>query len=492
VNSQRVQDWLSLSNGFLQAEGAGLLAFDTECRYVFWNSIMEKISGLSASAAIGRRANDIFPFIEATGEKSYLEKALAGESAVSKNQRYVVAESAREGYFDGYYSPLRDQDGAIIGGIAVIRDITDRKLTEERLRETESRFQNMADAAPVLLWMSGTDGLCTFFNQTWLAFTGRALEEEWGVGWAEGIHFEDFQRCMDTYLASFNARKVFEMEYRLKRHDGEFRWILDRGTPRYGPGGKFAGYIGSCVDITDRKQLETQLVKAVRDRDDFLSIASHELRTPLTTLRLEIESLRRSLRLRPEKALTSGQLARNVEVAGAQTARLVALVENLLDVSRLASGRLELQTTEFDLSDLVTDVVNRLRPALEAARCPAEIVEQTTIVGKWDRLRLDQVLSNLLSNAIKYGAGHAIEVRLRRGHAYARIEVRDHGIGIAADDQDRIFQRFERAASGTHYGGFGLGLWISREIVMALGGSIELESAPGKGSTFTVLLPLPT
>src|SRR6185295_2145547 len=162
--------------------------------------------------------------------------------------------------------------------------------------------------------------------------------------------------------------------------------------------------------ITDRKRLETQLVKAVRDRDDFLSIASHELRTPLTTLRLEIESLRRSLRLRPEAALSSGQLARNVEVAGTQTTRLVALVENLLDVSRLASGRMEIETSEFDLSDLVSEVVGRLRPALDAARCPVELLELTSAVGVWDRLRLEQVVNNLIANAIKYGAGNPVQV----------------------------------------------------------------------------------
>jgi len=232
-------------------------------------------------------------------------------------------------------------------------------------------------------------------------------------------------------------------------------------------------------------------VKAVRDRDDFLSIASHELQTPLTTLRLEIESLRRSLRIRPDTALSNGQFARNVEVAGTQTARLIALVENLLDVSRLASGRLEIQTSEFDLAELVMEVVGRMRPALEASRCPIEIAESAVLVGRWDRLRLDQVISNLISNAIKYGAGRPIEVRLKQGHAFARVEVKDNGIGIAPEDQDRIFQRFERAASGSHYGGFGLGLWISREIVLALGGSIEVESTLGSGSMFTVLLPLP-
>jgi len=164
-----------------------------------------------------------------------------------------------------------------------------RELLEQQIRETESRFRIMADAAPVLLWMSRTDGLCTFFNQTWLNFTGRSQEEEWGIGWAEGIHFEDFQRCIDTYVDAFNRREVFEMEYRLRRHDGEFRWLLDRGTPRYTPDGTFAGYIGSCADITERKQLEVDLRKAVKVRDEFLSIASHELRTPLTSLKLRTE-----------------------------------------------------------------------------------------------------------------------------------------------------------------------------------------------------------
>jgi PAS domain S-box-containing protein len=491
MKAQQLQDGLALSDCFLRAEGAGLMAFDTDLRYVFWNAAMEKITGLAASDAIGRQASEVLPFIEATGESAYFKKALAGECVVSRDRRYVVGDNAREGYFDGYYSPLRDQDGTVIGGVAIIRDITEQRQADERLVEMENRFQIMADAAPVLLWMSGTDGLCTYFNQSWLAFTGRSIEQEWGVGWAEGIHFEDFQRCIDTYMTAFNARRTFEMEYRLRRHDGEFRWILDRGAPRYGPGGRFAGYIGSCIDITDRKRLETQLVKAVRDRDDFLSIASHELRTPLTTLRLEIESLRRSLRLRPETTLASGQFARNVEVAGTQTARLVALVENLLDVSRLASGRLEIQTSEFDLSELVAEVVGRFRPALDAARCPIEVANLARAVGTWDRLRLDQVLSNLLSNAMKYGAGRAIEVRLKCIHAHACLEVQDHGIGVAPEDHDRIFQRFERAASTVHYGGFGLGLWISREIVLAHGGSIELESRLGTGSTFTVVLPLP-
>jgi len=487
---ERLRSLLSFSGRLLESEGAGLLAVDVECRYVFWNRIMEQMTGMAAREVLGRAGFDVFPFLIETGEYVYINRALGGEFVSSKGHRYMVTERQRDGYYDAYYLPLTNDEGTVIGAAAIIRDITQRHVAEGQLRETESRFRNMADAAPVLLWMSDTDSLCTFFNQTWLDFTGRSLEEEWGVGWAEGIYFEDFQRCMDTYIAAFNARRVFEMEYRLRRRDGEYRWILDRGTPRYTPSGEFAGYIGSCVDITDRKQMESKLLKAVRDRDDFLSIASHELRTPLTTLQLEIERLMRSLDRRAEFALATGRLAKNAEVANMQTSRLITLVDELLDVSRVASGRLEIHPVELDLCELVDDVVQRLRPSLEAAGCPLELAMHTKAIGVWDMVRIEQVITNLLSNAIKYGAGRPIELWVTCEKGSACLRVKDHGIGIAPGDHARIFQRFERAASTSNYGGFGLGLWISREIAAAHGGSIELESSPGAGATFTLRLPL--
>src|SRR5689334_7986686 len=128
----------------------------------------------------------------------------------------------------------------------------------------------MADSSPVMLWMSGKDGRCNFFNQSWLEFSGRKMDQELGVGWAEGVHAFDFQRCIDTYLEAFRERRPFEMEYRLQRHDGQFRWILDRGAPRYSPEGTFEGYIGSCIDITERKTLETELRKTIQLREEFL------------------------------------------------------------------------------------------------------------------------------------------------------------------------------------------------------------------------------
>jgi PAS domain S-box-containing protein len=477
----------------LLASGSdGIVAFDRELRYLYWNPVMERIFGLKARDVVGQRALELLPFLSEIGEDQHMALALAGQETRSRDRPFLVRATGHTGTFEATYRPLRDDGagGSIVGGIGVIRDITERKRVEEHLQETQTRFRNMADASPVLLWMSGTDGLCTFFNQTWLLFTGRTLEQEWGVGWAEGVHFEDFQRCMDTYLAAFGERRVFEMEYRLRRADGEFRWILDRGTPRYTPDGTFAGYIGSCVDITERKAAEVELRRAVQVRDEFLSIASHELKTPLTATQLQVDGLTRLLRGDAEANLRSGRLARAIAAVDGQVVRLTELVNVLLDVSRIASGRLELEAVELDITEVGRQVIERWRPAAAAARCELVLSPPSGPVrGRWDPLRLEQVFNNLLSNAIKYGKGRPVEVAVEGDARRARFSITDHGIGIAATDHGRIFERFERAVSGRNYGGLGLGLWICRQIVDGMSGTIKLESAPGDGATFIVELP---
>jgi PAS domain S-box-containing protein len=475
----------------LASSSDGIMAYDTRFRLLFWSGAMEKIWGLAASDVMGQRVLDLFPFLVATGEDQFMGAALAGRETLSHDRPFSLPGTGKHGRFEGRYRPLRDESGQIVGGIGVIRDITERRQAEQQLHETETRFRNMADVSPVLLWMSEPDGLCTFFNQTWLRFTGRTLEEEWGVGWSEGVHFEDFQRCMDTYVASFNERRVFEMEYRLRRADGEYRWILDHGCPRYTPEGIFAGYIGSCVDITERKMAEADLRAAVQARDEFLSVASHELKTPLTSMQLQIDGLERMVRLDGQHALRSGRLAKAVSSISGQAVRMGDLINVLLDVSRIASGRLEFEATEVEMNDLAHQVVERWRPAATAARCELVLQSGRPVRGMWDRIRLEQVFNNLLSNAVKYGQGKQIEVEIAGDERQVRFRVSDRGIGISLADQGRIFQRFERAVPARNYGGMGLGLWICRQIVEGMGGAIRLESVPGQGSTFLVELPRP-
>jgi signal transduction histidine kinase len=232
-----------------------------------------------------------------------------------------------------------------------------------------------------------------------------------------------------------------------------------------------------------------ELAEAVRLRDDFIAVASHQLKTPLTPLALRLHSLAREAATQPESAFAH-HVNDYVEMAKRQLTRLSTLMADLLDVSRIASGQLTLELEAVDFGALVRDVVARCKVQAEQAGSVIE-VEAPSIIGQWDELLLEQAVTSLVENAIKFGRGRPIRLRLEAISGSARLTVRDEGIGIAPENQSRIFGRFERAVSERNYGGLGLGLYISRTVIEAMGGSISVESQPGRGSTFTLQLPLP-
>lgn len=257
----------------VEASLDGIFTFDRALTITSWNGAMGRIAGLPAADALGRAVLDVLPFLERGGAPR-LSDVLEDTSWSSTGDDFLVPETGRRGRFEASCSPLRAENGAVDGGIVVLRDVTAADQTRDLLLESERRFRAMADSAPVLLWMAREDALCTFFNERWLTFTGRTLEEERGVRWAEGVHFEDFQRCMDTYFEAFKLRRPFEMEYRLRRSDGQYRWLLDRGSPRFSPDGAFLGFIGSCVDIHDRRLAEVALARSEARLRSILDTAS--------------------------------------------------------------------------------------------------------------------------------------------------------------------------------------------------------------------------
>jgi signal transduction histidine kinase len=238
----------------------------------------------------------------------------------------------------------------------------------------------------------------------------------------------------------------------------------------------------------ERARALDALRKALDAREEFLSIASHELKTPLSAIVLNLTGLQRALRR--GEPLTQDGMGRKVDRAVKQTDRLTGLIGTLLDVSRISSGRLELSREQLDLSELARDVSGRF--AEEAARTGATLTVSgaQSVAGKWDRVRLEQVLSNLFSNAIRYGNGSRVDIRLEESDGRAMIAVEDRGRGIAADALGQVFERFGSSKAARRHGGMGLGLYISRQIVEAHGGTIRVTSEVGKGSTFTVELPL--
>jgi signal transduction histidine kinase/CHASE1-domain containing sensor protein len=265
---------------------------------------------------------------------------------------------------------------------------------------------------------------------------------------------------------------------------GAIALLSSRPRPRFGEEDvRLAEDVARLVTAAvDTSRLYRRAQDAVSARDEFLSIASHELKTPLTSLMLHSDSLRAAARRGAVE-----QVATKADLIRRSVERLARLVSDLLDISRIGAGRLDFEIEEVDLAEVAREVVERFQDEAQRARCTL-VLEAEPALGRWDRARLDQVLTNLLANALKYGAGKPVVVRVEPRRDRAVLSVEDLGIGISEPDQRRIFERFERAVSRRNYGGFGLGLWIVRQIVEALGGTVRVESFPGAGSTFIVEL----
>ncbi|HYX89976.1 MAG TPA: MHYT domain-containing protein [Myxococcaceae bacterium] len=252
----------------------------------------------------------------------------------------------------------------------------------------------------------------------------------------------------------------------------------------------FEDLAGRLANALENARLYREAQEAIRVRDEFLTIASHELNTPLTPLLLHLQTLKSTAAASPEGLVPAELVVPKVELAERQQKRLARLVSELLDISRIRVGRLQLHREEFDLAASAREVLARHHPEIERTGSQVSLSAPRPVIGSWDRFRIEQVIGNLLTNAARYGEGEPIDVEVYRDDRTARIAVRDRGIGISPDQQARIFERFERAAS-LNFGGLGLGLYIVRQIVEAHGGNIRVKSSLGRGSTFIVELPLP-
>ncbi len=396
---------------------------------------------------------------------------------------------------------LRDASGRVEGYVTVRADITELKQIEAALRESEARFRELADTTPVLVWVADPDHRRTFFNRTWLEFTGRPLEEALGEGWAEDVHPDDRAQSQETYHRAYDRRESFRMEYRLRHRSGQYRWVMDHGCPRVDGGGVFVGYVGSCTDIDDRRMVEAELVAArekaeaaSRAKSEFLATMSHEIRTPMNgvlgfanlLLDSNLDSVQRDF---VETIRNSGDA-------------LLAILNDILDYSKIEAGHLTIESIPFELETVIGEVLE-----LQAARAEEKSLDlgvdypvdlPRRLVG--DPARVRQVLTNLVGNAIKFTERGYVQVEVREEGpspgfpgGFLRVSVRDTGIGIPADRQSALFQRFTQADSSTtrRFGGTGLGLAIARELIEKMGGRVGMTSLLGGGSTFFFTLPRP-
>jgi PAS domain S-box-containing protein len=356
------------------------------------------------------------------------------------------------------------------------------------IRSGEERFRSTFEGAPVGIGQVGLDGRFLRVNPRYREILGYGEDELLRLRFQDVTHPDD----VGADVANLNRLlageiSTYAVEKRYLRKNGSVAWVNltasvirdHAGAPRY--------MIAAVEDVGASKAVEAELRDAVAARDEFIEIASHELRTPLTSLRLQVESLRSAISRGP---VDGGRLTSKVESALRQTARLAALVDGLLDVSRLEGEHLELRIEDGDLAATVRAPVLRLSEEAARRHVPIRLEAPAALPARFDRARVEQAVTHLVSNALKYGQGKPVDVSVELAGACARIVVRDRGIGIDPRKVERIFGRFERAVSSLHYGGLGLGLFVARRIVEAHGGAIRVETAVSAGTTFILELPV--
>ena len=385
---------------------------------------------------------------------------------------------------------VSDDAGVPIGLLGLFTDITERKQSAAALQETEERFRTMADSAPVMIWASGLDKGCTFFNKVWLTFTGRSMEQELGDGWASGVHLDDFDRCLATYTSSFDAKRSFQMTYRLRRADGEYRWLLDNGVPRYLPNGDFAGYIGSCVDITDvrrtqeeavaRQTLESLGVLATGIAHDFNNLLGgilSEAELAETNLREGSSPLEEISRIK-QNAIRGAEIVRELMVyAGAgkrdlvEAVDLTALVEEMLELLKISISKYAVLST-----DLRVDL-----PSLRGNAAQIRQVVMNLVINASEAIGEKEGAIHISIDKVASDGNPALDPQ----REYLRLAVSDTGCGMTEENRKKIFDPF----FSTKFSGRGLGLAAVQGIIRSHGGVINVASVPGEGSHFEIHLP---
>jgi PAS domain S-box-containing protein len=363
---------------------------------------------------------------------------------------------------------------------------------EEALEQSEERFRLLVESVKdYAICMLSPSGTVASWNSGAERIKGYQAHEIIGRNFSLFYTPEDQQARRPQNGLEITLREgVYREEGIRVRKDGTRFWAHATLTPLRDKAGQLRGYAKVTRDITAQKQSEAQLREAVRMRDEFISIASHELKTPITSMELQIQLLMRVLQQNGLAGLEPERLHKALNLSTSQLRRLSRLVEDMLDISRIGSGKLTIEKQDCDLGQVVQEVLDRNQGQLASAQIPVQRAIEPGVTGEWDRFRIDQVVANLLSNAIKYAARNQIEVRVQKVNDRALLSVQDHGIGIAPHDQTRIFDRFERAVPVSSISGLGLGLYIAHHIVLAHGGAIRVESELQKGSTFTVELPV--
>lgn len=369
---------------------------------------------------------------------------------------------------------------------------------KDHLRQHADELKLLADSIPHIIWTANAEGVQNFYNARFFEFSGKSPEDGILQSWESIIHPDDYKRALPLWNECLKTGRPYNIEYRLLDNNTKnYRWFLGRAMPVVNSQGQIVKWFGSCTDIDDQlvlsakmEKINLELEKALHARDEFLSIASHELKTPLTTLRLHTQQFIRNAARNSPDAYSKKRTDLLTAQIERQTFKLNRLIDDMLDISRIRTGQFSLKPQEFNLGEFIDDISIELKNYLFASKNPVPAIyhDCQAITVAWDKVRIEQAILNLFTNAIRYGEGKQIIFTTHLKEETVIFKVKDHGIGIAEEDQEKIFYRFEKIRS-SEINGLGLGLFITKQIIVAHQGNIKVSSCPGNGSEFTVELP---
>jgi PAS domain S-box-containing protein len=449
-----------------------IVAVDDQQRIVLFNVAAEKMFGCSARSVIGQSIGQFIPDRFRAGHSEHVSRF--GQTGVTNRKMgaqgalWAVRPNGEEFPIEASISHVNDGGKKLF--TVIIRDVTERRRAEDAAAESEKRFRLIANTAPALIWMSGPDKLCNYFNQPWLEFTGRRLEQELGNRWAERVHPEDLKECFDTYTRHFDRKERFEMEYRLRRHDGEFRWILDVGVPRFNGDGSFAGYVGCCMDITEQKEARRVLVefssRLLRAGEEERSRIARELHDDINQ---RLALLANGLQEAEQKA--SGKKD-SLQQALQELWQLTnAIATDIQHIShQLHPSKLHYLGLAATLRQLCHEFAQQHKLDIECTvRGLPENLEEVV------SLNLFRTVQESLSNAVKHGRARHVKMELTCESKVIHLRISDDGIGFDPDDPRREH---------------GLGLVSMQERLRSIGGEFSIWSKPSLGTLVEGTVPL--
>ncbi|QNA98365.1 PAS domain-containing protein [Massilia sp. Se16.2.3] len=461
--------------------------FDLEHRFTFANAVLLKLLGKTLEEAVGKTFLELGyePWHAAMHDRE-IEQVKATRKPIRGEVPFTGTVGPR--IYDYIFVPILGPDGEVEAVAGTTRDVTERKRFEEELRDSELRFRTITNAMPQMVWTALPDGTVDYHNEQFYAFVGMAAGTAEGTAWAESLlHPDDREPGRARWEHSVATGDPYEITYRARHHSGEYRWILARGRPLRDESGVIVKWLGTDTDIHESKLNEEALQAANHRKDEFLAMLAHELRNPLAP----ISAAAQVLRLMPHNADKVRQYS---EVISRQVSHMTTLVNDLLDVSRVTRGMVQLEQSEVDVKSVVTSAAEQVHPLVEGGGHALALQlgsARACVLG--DRARLIQVTANLLANAAKYTPrGGTITLAVDVEDGKVRIVVSDNGNGIDAALLPHVFDLFVQGkrTPDRARGGLGLGLALVKNIVGMHGGQVAVHSeGAGRGARFTVELP---